>query len=441
MWGFISEEGNMQLKFVFLSLFLFFQSAQAELYIEITEGADSALPIAVVPFANKGGFAVPYDVSRIVANDLQRSGDFDTLPTSKMLSLPETFNQVHFRDWRMLGQSYVLTGQLKYSDYSKKYEVTYELIDVLSQQRVLGAVLTAGPKGLRKLAHKISDAVYEEITGVRGVFSTKIAYITLKQLTKNKREYKLHVSDADGKNDHVLFKSNEPMLSIAWSNDGQHLAYSSFHSGRPAIYIQHVRSGNKRKVTSFKGINGAPMWSPDDSSLVMTLSKDGNAEIYSFDLSTNKLNRLTNHYGIDTEASWSPDGKEVVFTSDRSGKPQVYRMNIKDKKPERLTFVGNYNARPRFSTDGESLYYVHQSNGGFHIAAINMKTEEQLVLTSKTSLDESPSLSPNGRMIIYSTLRGKNSVLAVVSVDGGSKYFLPSSSGDVREPAWSPFLN
>ena len=431
----------MKLIVAFFCFLLSVHSAYAELMIEITEGSDSALPIAIVPFENKGSVAVPYDVSRIVANDLQRSGDFDALESSKMSSLPSAFNQVHFRDWRMLGQSYVLIGQVKYSEYTKKYEISYELIDVLSQHRVLGEVLSAGPKGLRKLAHKISDAVYELITGVRGAFSTKIAYITVKQLTKNKREYKLHVSDADGKNDFVLFKSNEPMLSISWSNDGQHLAYSSFHSGRPAIYIQHIKSGDQRKVTAFKGLNSAPMWSPDDSSLVMTLSKDGNAEIYTYNLATNKLNRLTNHYGIDTEASWSPDGKEVVFTSDRSGKPQVYRMNIKDKNPQRLTFIGKYNARPRFSSDGESLYYVHQSNGGFNIAAINMKTEEQLILTSDTSLDESPSLSPNGRMIIYSTLRGKNSVLAVVSVDGGSKYYLPSSSGDVREPAWSPFLN
>jgi len=433
-------EGRMKLKFIFLSLFLFVQSVQAELYIEIREGSDSALPIAIVPFANKSGSAVPYDVSRIIANDLQRSGDFDALSTSKMLSLPEQYDQIHFRDWRLLGQKYVLIGQLKYSAYTKKYEISYELIDVLTQQRVLGEVLSSGSKGLRKLAHKISDAVYEEITGVRGVFSTKIAYITLKQLTKNKQEYRLFVSDADGQNAHMIFKSHEPMLSPSWSNDGQHLAYVSFHTGRPAIYIQHVKSSHQRKVTSFKGLNSAPMWSPDDASLVMTLSKDGNAEIYTYDLATNALNRLTNHYGIDTEASWSPNGKEVVFTSDRSGRPQVYRMNIKDKVPERLTFVGKYNARPRFSKDGESLYYVHQSNGGFHIAAIDMKTSEQQVLTS-TSLDESPSLSPNGRMIMYSTLRGNSSVLAVVSVDGGAKYFLPSDSGDVREPAWSPFLN
>jgi len=433
----------MKLKILFITCLIFVQSVSAELTIEITKGSDSALPIAVVPFANKGGVAIPYDVAKIVANDLQRSGDFDTLPTSQMLSLPESQTQIHYRDWRMLGQNYVLVGNVKYSDYKKEYEISYELVDILSQKRMLGEVVFAGPKGLRKLSHYISDKVYEAITGVRGAFSTKIAYVTLRQLTKNKMEYRLQVSDADGQGDFTLFKSHQPMLSPAWSNDGKHLAYSSFHSGRPAIYIQHVESGHQRKVASFTGINDSPMWSPDDSSLVMTLSKDGNAEIYRYDLASSRVDRLTKHYGIDTEASWSPDGKSVVFTSDRSGRPQVYRMGLSDLIPERLTFEGRYNARPRFSRDGESIYYVHKSvqkgDSGFHIASIDIESGDQQVLTS-TSLDESPSLAPNGRMIIYSTLRQNKSVLAVVSVDGGAKYFLPSQYGDVLEPAWSPFL-
>lgn len=415
-------------------------SVQAELVIEITKGSDSALPIAVVPFANKSSRAFPEDVSNIVANDLQRSGDFDTLAVSKMLSLPNESSQVHYRDWRLLGQNFVLVGQVDTDPASRSYKITYELIDVYEQKRILGEVLSVSAKGLRKLAHRISDKVYEAITGVKGAFSTKIAYITSKKLTKSKMEYRLQVADADGQNSFTLFKSHEPMLSPAWSNDAKHLAYVSFHSGRPAIYIQHVKSGEQRKVTSFKGLNSAPMWSPDDTKLVMTLSKDGNAEIYTYDLASNVVTRLTNFYGIDTEASWSPDGRSLVFTSNRSGKPQIYQMDLRQRQPQRLTFEGRYNARPRYSADGKSVYYVHQVGGEFHIAAMDLETHENRVLTS-TPLDESPSLSPNGRMIIYSTNRGGKGVLAVVSVDGGAKYFLPSEHGEVREPAWSPFLN
>lgn len=419
---------------------LFSALVRAELMIEIDQGAESALPIAVVPFGNKSNKAVPQDVSKIIANNLQRSGDFDTLPTSRMLSLPNSTDEVHYRDWRLLGQNYVLVGQLDFDAATSNFTVSYELVDVFGQKRLLGERLSTTGSGLRKLAHIISDKVYEAITGVKGAFNTKIAYITLRQLTKNKSEYRLWAADADGQNAYTLFKSHDLIMSPSWSNDGQHLAYVSYHSGRPSIYIQHVKSGHQRKLTSYKGINGAPMWAPDDSSLVVTLSKDGNAELYKYDLARNNLTRLTNHYGIDTEGSWSPDGKELVFTSDRSGKPQVYRMSLSSKQPRRITFEGRYNARPRFSTDGKTLYYVHQIDGDFHIAAMDLEDGEKRVLTS-TPLDESPSLAPNGRMIMYSTYRNNKGVLAVVSVDGGAKYFLPSTHGDVREPAWSPFLN
>lgn len=411
----------------------------AELLIEITEGAETALPISVVPFANKTNTALPEDVSKVISNDLQRSGEFDVLPHSRMLSLPSRSEQVYYRDWRLLGQNYLLIGEVEL--VGDAFKVSYELIDIYQQKRIVGEVLSAGRSGLRKLAHHISDRVYQSITGVEGAFSTKIAYITSKQLMQDKFEYRLQVADADGQNAFTLFKSQSPMLSPAWSNDAEHLAYVSFHSGRPAIYIQHIRSGKQRKVTGFKGLNSAPMWSPDDSHLVMTLSKDGNAELYSLELATNKLQRLTNHYSIDTEASWSPDGKTLVFTSNRGGgRPQIYEMSLSDRVAKRMTFEGRYNARPRFSRDGKSIFYVHQVNGQFHIAQMNIATRENRVLTS-TPLDESPSLAPNGRMIIYATkLRGKG-VLAVVSVDSGAKYFLPSDFGEVKEPAWSPFLN
>ena len=427
-------------------MLLFLLSApfvHAELIIDIEVGSATAQPVAIVPFANKSTVNLPEDVSKIVANNLQRSGDFDTLPTSKMLGLPERYSQVHFRDWRRLGQSYIVIGSISYEIDTKRFVIDYELVDIFTQKSLINERIKATASSLRKTAHYISDRVYQKITGVAGVFSTKIAYITVKQLTKNKREYRLNVADADGKGAYTLFTSREPMLSPSWSNDGQHLTYVSYDSGRPAIYIQHVISGDQRKVTSFRGINDSPMWSPDDSKLVMTLSKDGNAEIYSYDLAKGRADRLTHDSGIDTEASWSRDGNNIVFTSDRGGSPQVYQMSLASKRPQRLTFVGKYNSRPRYSRDGKSIFYVHKStelgDSGFHIAEIDIESGEHRILTS-TALDESPSVSPNGRMIIYSTLRGGKKVLAVVSVDGGAKYFLPSNTGDVLEPAWSPFL-
>jgi TolB protein len=431
-------------KFLMLFIFLLVAPlARSELIIDIEVGSASALPVAVVPFGNKDAVALPEDVSKIIANNLQRSGDFDTLPASRMLGLPESFDQVHFRDWRRLGQSYIVIGSVSFDKVAQRFAIDYELVDIYTQKSLINERIKATANSLRKTAHYISDRVYQTITGVKGVFSTKIAYITVKDLTQNKREYRLNVADADGKGAYTLFTSRQPMLSPSWSNDGRHLTYVSYDSGRPAIYIQDVISGKQRKVTSYKGLNDSPMWSPDDSSLVMTLSKDGNAELYSYDLSTNRVKRLTYDSGIDTEASWSTDGKSVVFTSDRGGTPQVYQMFLKDLRPKRLSFVGKYNTRPRYSRDGESIFYVHKSvvpgDEGFHIAEIDIDSGEHRILTS-TALDESPSVSPNGRMIIYSTLRGGSKVLAVVSVDGGAKYFLPSNEGDVLEPAWSPFL-
>jgi len=413
----------------------------AELMIEITQGSDSAIPIAIVPFTNKSAGAIPENIYKIISGDLQRSGEFEPLPTNRMLSLPNSAKAVYYRDWRLLKQNYLLIGNIEYSKYTKTYKIQYELFDVNQQQRIIGEEVSGGEKSLRNLAHHISDAVYEAVTGVRGAFSTKIAYITLQDspAAKGKLEYRLQVADADGRRSFTLLKTSEPIISPSWSPDGKQLAYVSFESGRPAIYTQLIKSGKRTLVSSFKGLNGAPAWSPDGKRLALTLSKDGNAEIYRLDLASKKLERYTRHYGIDTEASWSPDGHSVVFTSDRSGTPQVYRMNIYDLEPERLTFEGRYNARPRFSEDGDSIFFVHQSNGSFNIATMNLKTGNQITLT-ETPLDESPSLAPNDRMLIYSTQRGRKGVLAVVSVDGRSKYFLPSAFGDVREPAWSPFL-
>ncbi|ARU56612.1 MAG: Tol-Pal system beta propeller repeat protein TolB [Pseudomonadales bacterium] len=429
-------------KHMYLILFWLLASialpARSELTIEITQGADSAVPIAVVPFRNNSVRAIPEDISKIISDDLMRSGEFEPVPIGRMLSMPSRANEVFYREWRLLGQNYLVIGEIDFSSAQNKYNVRYELFDVNQQQRIDGQLFSSTENNLRALAHRISDAIYEKIIGIKGLFSTKIAYITLQKGSSGALEYRLQTADADGHNAKVLLNTSKPVLSPSWSPDAKQMAYVSFETGRPAIYIQDIASGAREIVSSFKGLNGAPAFSPDGKKLALTLSKDGNAEIYVMDLASRSLDRLTRHFAIDTEPSWSVDGRSIVFTSDRSGKPQVYRMNVNGGTPERLTFEGKYNARPRFSSDGKRIFYVHQRNGEFNIAALDLESGESRVLT-QTPLDESPSIAPNGRMLIYGTQRGKSGVLAVVSVDGSTKYFLPSKFGDVREPAWSPF--
>lgn len=410
--------------------------ASSELLIRITEGVDSAIPLAVVPFSKTGNMPGGDDVSDIVRDDLTMSGEFKPLSPERMLSLPSRSDDVYYRDWRLLGQRFLLVGEL--SQQGDRIQARYELFDVNGERRLLGETATATAGDMRGLAHHISDKVYEALTGEKGAFSTKLAYVTL-ETGGGKRIYKLQVSDVDGKRARVRLESDEPILSPTWSPDGKSLAYVSFETGRPAIYTHELSSGKRTRVASFPGLNSAPDWSPDGKSLLVTLSKDGNAEIYKMDLASKSLKRLTNHWSIDTEGSWDADGRGLLFTSDRSGGPQIYHKETENAEPRRLTFDSRYNARPRFSPDGKHIYYVHQRQGAFHIARMNIETGNETVLT-RTGLDESPSVAPNGRMVIYSTQQNGESVLTVMSAEGGANYVLPSASGDVREPAWSPFM-
>ncbi|MFE8071463.1 Tol-Pal system beta propeller repeat protein TolB [Marinobacteraceae bacterium S3BR75-40.1] len=430
---------QMKAWLVSLILLMISVSAQAELLIRITEGQESAIPISVVPFGNPDGAQPPEALSSIIRDDLQMSGDFDVLKPTRMLSLPSKGSEIYYRDWRLLGQKFLVVGSYRPIRDGKAYELQYELFDVNQQKRVFGAKASAPVGNLRGLAHSVSDRIYEAITGVRGAFSTRLAFVTLAS-ENGKPVYRLQVSDVDGKRSKVLLKTDEPVLSPDWSPDGNKLAYVSFETGRPAIYVQEIATGQREVLASFKGLNSAPNWSPDGESMLMTLSKEGNAEIYRMDLGSRRLERLTHHWAIDTEPSWGPEGDRFVFTSDRSGGPQVYVMDADGGDPRRLTFEGRYNARPRFGPDGQYVYFVHQRDSSFHIARMDMETGQETVLT-RTRLDESPSVAPNGRMLIYATEQGKNSVLAVISSTGGSKYFLPAKFGEVREPAWSPFLN
>ncbi|MBW7470116.1 Tol-Pal system beta propeller repeat protein TolB [Marinobacter sp. F4218] len=430
---------TMPLRKLFAVTALFILSVNtvhAELLIRITEGADSAVPIAVVPFSESGAVPPGDKVGDIVHSDLAMSGEFRPLPAEKMLSLPSRREEVFFRDWRLLGQRYVLVGSLTRN--GDRVSARYELFDVNTEERLLGETAAAPASNIRSLAHHVSDKVYEAITGVPGAFSTKLAYITLDRFN-GKPRYRLQVSDVDGKRARIRLESQEPILSPAWSPDGKKLAYVSFETGKPVIFVHELASGNRSAVADFPGLNSAPAWSNDGRSLLMTLSKDGNAEIYRMNLASRELTKVTNHWAIDTEASWDHTGDGLFFTSDRSGGPQIYHKESERAAPRRITFGSRYNARPRPDNTGDFVYYVHQRNSAFHIARTNLDTGEETILT-RTESDESPSVSPNGRMLIYATKQGSDSVLTVISVDGGAAYSLPAAEGDVREPAWGPLV-
>ncbi|WP_305856037.1 Tol-Pal system beta propeller repeat protein TolB [Balneatrix alpica] len=414
---------------------LWMGQAQAELTIEITKGMDNPTPIAIVPFKWDGA-PLPEDVSAIVSADLQRSGQFMPLERGRMLSWPHEESQVFYRDWRIIKQDYLVIGRM--TQVGGQYQAEYELYDILREQRLLSGRVNGGPDNLRDIAHFISDQVYEKLTGIRGAFSTRISYVS----AQRGGAFRLIVADADGARARTILESREPILSPSWSKDGKRLAYVSFETSRPAVYIQDLSTGQRQRLKSFPGLNGAPSWSPDGRKLAMVLSKDGNPEVYTFDMQTLQLERITEHFAIDTEPSWAPDGQHIIFTSDRGGQPQIYKVNIYSRSVQRLTFEGNYNSRGKLSADGRFLVTVHRNQRGgiFHVAVHDLQNGRVYILTD-TTLDESPSIAPNGTMVIYATKEGGRGVLGVVSMDGRVKYRLPDAFGDVREPDWSPYLN
>ena len=419
-----------------LLLMMVSPASYSELVIRVTQGNDKPTKIAIAPI-DQGGIKISEDISRIVESDLQRSGLFKTIERRDMLAFPGRAQDVYYRDWRLLGTEYLVAGQLR-SIGSGRYQLEFSLLNVTAQKTVLTHKVSGSITQMRDLAHLMSDKVYEEITGIRGAFSTRLAYVTAVR-KNNIYTYRLNVADADGAREKLVLESAEPIMSPSWSSNGKELAYVSFETGRPAIFRQNLVTAERQQLTNFTGLNGAPSWSPDGTKMAMVLSKDGNPEIYLLDLQSNKFSRLTRHFAIDTEPTWMRDGKSLLFTSDRGGTPQIYKLNIATKATERLTFNGNYNARPNLAPDGRTMALVHRQTDTFHIASFDLKTGRMIELT-ETRLDESPTVAPNGAMIIYATKQGDRGVLAAVSLDAGVRYVLPSSIGDVREPAWSPFL-
>ena len=421
--------------FVFLLLPLAAMAQEQGLEIDIIGGNASATPIAVVPFAGSAGET---DVAAVIRADLDRSGQFRSLPEGDIVERPTRGSEVNYPTWRALNQDYLLVGRIV-DGGGGNFRTEYELFDVAKQERLLGFALTARSSAMRDVAHQIADAVYEKITGVRGAFWTRVAYVTASGVGKGSR-YALMVADADGWNPQTVVRSNEPLLSPSWSPDGRKLAYVSFERGNSSIFIQDISTGARELVASFRGINGAPSFSPDGSRLALTLSRSGNPEIYVMNLGSKALTQVTNQMGIDTEPTWSADGGTIYFTSDRGGRPQIYQVPAGGGGATRVTFQGSYNATPTVSFDGKKIAVAQGSGNTYRIAMLDRSLGSPRWNTlSPGSLDESPSFAPNAAMLLYAAREGGRGVLYSVSADARVRQRLVLANGDVREPSWGPF--
>ena len=405
--------------------------ANAALTIEITGGAATQLPIAIVPFAAEA--SLPQNLTEVIGADLQRSGQFKLVSPAGIMPQPHEPAEVRYPDWRGRGADAMVIGSVS-SVPGGRLEVHFRLLDVVKQSQLAGFSYTIAPSQLRNTAHKIADIIYEKLTGDVGVFGTRIAYVV-----KQGKHFELQVADSDGYGSQTIVSSNEPIISPAWSLDGNRLAYVSFEKKKPIIYVQSLASGSRQMVARFKGSNSAPAWSPDGKRLAIVLTRDGNSQLYLINADGSGVARWTFSSGIDTEPDWSADGKWIIFTSDRGGSPQIYRMAANGGDAKRLTFEGSYNVSPQFSPDGKSFTFIQRSAGRFNVAVQDIETGQVQVLTDSAQ-DESPSFAPNGKMVLYATEIGGRGILAAVSSDGRTKQRLSVQSGDVREPAWGPLL-
>ena len=421
-----------------VAVILFAGSALADITVEITKGGVARTPVAVVPFGWQGQSAdIPLDIAEVIAADLQRSGRFAPIPEENMLQKPTAGAELDFDDWSFVKAEAVVVGRVVQTG-ENAYDVSFQLFDVFRREQLVGYRIPASRGTMRIVAHRAADMIYEKLTGIKGVFATKVAFVTAER-RQDVQTFRLVVADQDGANETVILQSSDPIMSPAWSPDSRRLAYVSFENDRSSVWVQTLRTGNRIQVSNKPGINGAPSFSPDGRQLAQTLGGiDGNLDIHVLDLSTRQTRRLTTHRAIDTEGSWSPDGRYIYFTSDRSGGPQVYRVPAAGGTPERVTFEGSYNARPRLSPDGKRLAMVHLDRGNYRIAVMDVKSKELLVVSAGQQ-DESPSFAPNSDTLIYATRQARNGVLETVTADGLIRQRVSSGQGDVREPVWSPF--
>jgi TolB protein len=415
-------------------------AAMAQLKLEITSGVTHPVPIAVVPFAEAPTDGT--DVADVVQHDLVGSGRFAELPRNRMPGTPTDAADVKAADWKAAGSDYVVVGEVT-PVAGGELALDFNLLNTLTGQSIARQRFVGPASALRNAAHRASDVIYQAITGIRGAFATRIAYVAIVGEGAAQR-FQLVIADADGYNQHLILESRFPLMSPAWSPDGQWIAYVSFEDHLSAVYVQRVLTGQRTRVSMRAGINGAPAWSPDSRKLALTLSGDtGHPQIYILDLASQHLTRITDVPAINTEAAWSPDGRYIYFTSDRAGEPQIYRIGATPGSPtQRITFTDEYNAGPHLSPDGKLLAMTtRDDSGGYRIAVQNLVTGDFRVLTHGR-LDQSPSFAPNGATIMYAVRpgQGQEGILATISVDGLTGLSLKPTQGEVRDPAWGPFI-
>ncbi|MHA3114836.1 Tol-Pal system beta propeller repeat protein TolB [Acinetobacter sp. ANC 4635] len=403
-------------------------TTSAQLHLEIAKAPEQAPKIAIVPFSND------QSIYPIVETDLNRSGRFSS--ASQNLPTSGSIDNINAASWKTTGIPYVVVGKITTIDANTN-QVHYQLYDVDKQKYLLNEVLTVPTSRIRQAAHMMSDAIYQALTGIQGDFSGRIAYV-LRDPSNSDKRYTLQIADTDGERPFTVLSSHYPILSPAWTPDGKQIAYVSFETKRPAIYLQDLSTGQRQVLTNFKGLNGAPSFSPDGKSMLFTSSMDGNPDIYRMDLATHQYQRITNDSAIDTEARYAPDGKSFIFTSDRGGSPQIYRYTFADGSSKRISFRGTFNARGTLSADGQKLAMVHRPSGSNFKVAIQDLNSGVLNVLTPTDLDESPSFSPNGQMVVYATHEGNRGLLSIISTNGQFRMNLPSEQGEVREPAWAP---
>lgn len=415
--------------------------ATAMVDLELTQGVAAAIPLALqVTRGDEVKVPGEQTVLEVMRNDLENSGEFRIVNRGQAMSA-----SANAQTWQQLGADYLVSGTVE-SVGGDRYKIHIRLNNVFKGDTTLGdgqvlmdADFIAAKPALRAAVHRLDDEIYKKLTGVRGVFSTRIAYVMVQHPTPRSSRYALEVADADGFNPRVLLTSSEPIMSPAWTPDGREIAYVSFEGHRAAIYRQNIATGQRSKVSAAPGINGAPSFSPDGRYMAMVLSKTGNPNLYLMDLGSGQMHALTSGWSIDTEPRFSADGQKLLFTSNRDGTPQIYEYRLASGQVQRVSYSGNYNARPSYVPFTHDVIMMHRADRLFGIARLSLDNGQVDTLI-QTGADESPSVAPNGKMIIYATQYGGRGVLAQVSVDGRIKLRLPAQEGSVQEPAWSPFL-